>query len=92
MKPTLIVCAVEFSAEGRAVLAMALSLARWYEAELHVAHLGAACPVTEQRVLTARIVDHELSARLDDFTAAVNVEGTKIDDRDPARRPCKRSG
>ena len=40
MKPTLIVCAVEVSAEGRAVLAMALRLAHWYAAELHVGYLG----------------------------------------------------
>ena len=39
MKPTLIVCNVEFSPEGRLVLTMAVRLARWYEAELHVAHL-----------------------------------------------------
>jgi nucleotide-binding universal stress UspA family protein len=77
MKPTLIVCAVEFSAEGRAVLAMALSLARWYEAELHVTHLGSRVR-PQNTSATARSVDHELRARLDDFTAAVNVEGTKM--------------
>lgn len=77
MKPTLIVCAVEFSPEGRAVLAMALSLARWYEAELHVAHLGSRVR-SQNKSAAAGIVDRELSARLDDFTAAVNVEGSKI--------------
>jgi hypothetical protein len=49
VKPTLIVCNVEFSPEGRAVLTMALRLARWYEAELHVAHLGLTSAVAEQK-------------------------------------------
>ena len=31
------------------------------------------------RVLTARAVDHELSARLDNFVAAVNAEGIKVE-------------
>lgn len=77
MKTTLTVCAVDFSAEGRAVLAMALRLARWHEAELHVAHLGARVR-SQHTSAAARFVDHELSARLEDSTAAVNVEGTKI--------------
>ena len=78
MKPTLIVCAVEFSPEGRAVLTMALRLARWYEAELHVAHLGSRVR-SQNKSVTARAVDHELSARLDNFMAAVNAEGIKVE-------------
>jgi nucleotide-binding universal stress UspA family protein len=78
VKPTLIVCAVEFSAEGRAALAMGLRLARWYEAELHVAHLGSRLRSQDNSV-TARAVDHELSARLDHFTAAMSAEGIKVE-------------
>jgi hypothetical protein len=33
MNPDVIVCAVEFSVEGKGALATALKLARWYEAE-----------------------------------------------------------
>jgi nucleotide-binding universal stress UspA family protein len=78
VKPTPIVCAVEFSPEGRAVLTMALRLAHWYEAELHIAHLGSG--VRSQNTSgTARGVDHELSARLDNFVAAVNAKGVKVE-------------
>ena len=90
MKPTLIVCNVEFSPEGRAVVTMAVRLARWYEAELHVAHLGSRVR-SQNKSVTARAVDRELSARLDHFVAAVNAEGLKID-RDPARRRRRRPG
>ena len=62
MKPTLIVCAVEFSPEGRAVLAMALRLARWYAADLHVGYLGSRMR-SQNKSVAARAVDHELSAR-----------------------------
>jgi nucleotide-binding universal stress UspA family protein len=78
VKPTLIVCAVEFSPEGRAVLAMALRLARWYAAELHVAHLGSRVR-SQNKTGAARTVDHELSARFDDFMAAVSAEGIKLE-------------
>lgn len=78
MKPTLIVCHVEFSTEGRSALVMALALARRYEAELHVAHVGPRLR-SESRGIRAGVVDHELSARLDDFTSAVNVEGAKVE-------------
>ena len=78
MKPTLIVCAVECSPEGRAVLTMALRLARWYEAELHVTHLGSRVR-SQNKSVTARAVDHELSARLDNFVAGANAEGIKVD-------------
>jgi nucleotide-binding universal stress UspA family protein len=77
VKPTLIVCAVDFSPEGRAVLTMALRLARWNEAELHVAHLGSRAR-SQNTSVTARAVDHELRKRLDDFMAAVCVEGVKV--------------
>ena len=56
MKPTLIVCNVEFSPEGRAVVTMAVRLARWYEAELHVAHLGSRVR-SQNKSVTARAVD-----------------------------------
>ena len=78
MKPTLIVCNVEFSPEGRAVLTMAVRLARWYEAELHVAHLGSRVR-SQNKSVTARAVDRELSARLDNFVAAVKAEGLKVE-------------
>lgn len=78
MKPTLIVCNVEFSPEGRAVVTMAVRLARWYEAELHVAHLGSRVR-SQNKSVTARAVDRELSARLDNFVAAVKAEGLKVE-------------
>jgi nucleotide-binding universal stress UspA family protein len=78
VKPTLIVCAVEFSPEGRAVLTMALRLARWYEAELHVTHLGSHVR-SQNKSAAARAVDRELSARLDDFLATVSAEGIKVE-------------
>ena len=78
MKPNLIVCAVDFSPKGRAVLTMALRLARWYEAELHVTHLGSRVR-SQNKSVTARAVDHELSARLDNFVAGANAEGIKVD-------------
>jgi hypothetical protein len=56
---------------------MASNLARWHDAELHIAHLGARVR-SQNASATAGIVDHELGAPLDDFAAAVNVEGAKI--------------
>jgi len=78
VKPTLIVCAVDFSPEGRDLLTMALRLARWYEAELHVTHLGSRVR-SQNKGVTARAVDHDLSARVDNFVAGANAEGIKVD-------------
>jgi nucleotide-binding universal stress UspA family protein len=78
VKPTLIVCAVDFSPEGRAVVTMAVRLARWYEAELQVAHLGSRVR-SQNKSVTARAVDRELSARLDNFVAAVKAEGLTVE-------------
>ena len=57
---------------------MAVRLARWYEAELHVAHLGSRVR-SQNKSVTARAVDRELSARLDNFVAAVKAEGLKVE-------------
>ena len=72
MKPTVIVCPVEFSAEGRSALEMALALARCFQAELHVVR------VESRFRVEAGGADAALRARVEDFVASANVDGRTV--------------
>ena len=72
MKPTVIVCPVEFSAEGRSALEMALALARCFQAELHVVR------VESRFRVEAGGADAALRARVEDFVAYANVDGRTV--------------
>ena len=46
MNPRLIVCPIEFAPSSETALCHALSLARWYDAELHVVHVRPGRPLS----------------------------------------------
>lgn len=73
MKPTVIVCAIEFSAAGSSAVARALALARWHEAELHVVHVGPHRR-SGNSAFSTTASDDALSARLRAFVESVNGE------------------
>jgi nucleotide-binding universal stress UspA family protein len=78
VKPASIVCPVEFSAEGKSALAMALALASWYEAELHVVRVESRFRSQSKRP-EGGVADDAVCARVDDFVAAVNVQGSNVE-------------
>jgi nucleotide-binding universal stress UspA family protein len=78
VKPALIVCPVEFSAEGRSALAMALALARWYQAEFHVVR-GESRLRSQSTRPEGGVAGDAVCARVDDFVAAVNVQGSNVE-------------
>jgi nucleotide-binding universal stress UspA family protein len=76
VKPSVIVCLVEFSGAPVRVLSHALALARRHEAELHVVHVG---PLRRSiKGSFAPEVESILSERLQAVVDSVNPEGTKI--------------
>lgn len=75
MTPHLIVCPIDLSAEARPVLARAVALARWHDAELHVAFVR---PDGDDRH-ASRFADVLLSSDLDDVTVMpVVLEGDPV--------------
>jgi nucleotide-binding universal stress UspA family protein len=73
VKPKKIVCPIKFSTADRSALAQALSLARWHDSELHVAHVRPSRKPARPDTLHA--TQHEL---IDRFVEELNPEGVKI--------------
>jgi nucleotide-binding universal stress UspA family protein len=73
VNPTLIVCSIEFSSAGKAALAHALDLARWYDAELHAVHVRAG-----RRGSAASGANHPSYRRLVAFIDGLNPEGVAV--------------
>jgi nucleotide-binding universal stress UspA family protein len=76
MNPTVIQCPIELSANGRSALMQAVELARWYDAELHVAHVrgGRARLQPANEPLGIAGIDQRLSS----FMEAVDTEGLRL--------------
>ena len=76
MNPNVILCPIEFSASGTYALVQAVELARWYDADLHVAHVrgGRAHRQVSGQPLNAGGVDPQLSS----FIEAVDTEGLRL--------------
>jgi len=76
MNPTVILCAIESSASGVSALVQAVELARWYDADLHVAHVrgGRAHRQVSGEPLKAGGVDPRLAS----FIAAADTEGLRL--------------
>lgn len=76
MNPNVILCPIELSASGRYALVQAVELARWYDADLHVAHVrgGRAHRQVSGEPLNASGVDPRLSS----FIEAVDTEGLRL--------------
>ena len=76
MNPNVVLCPIELSARGRSVLLHAVELARWYDAELHVAHVrgGRARRQPATEPLAVGAVDERLSS----FMEAVDTEGLRL--------------
>jgi nucleotide-binding universal stress UspA family protein len=76
MNPNVILCPIEFSASGTSALVQAVELARWYDADLHVAHVrgGRARRQASGEPLNAGGVDLRLSS----FMEAVDTEGLRL--------------
>ncbi len=75
MNPNVILCPVELSASGTSALMQAVELARWYDAELHVAHVsGGRVRRQPANELTTAGVDRRLAS----FMEAVDTEGLRL--------------
>lgn len=76
MNPNVILCPIEFSASGTSALVQAVELARWYDADLHVAHVrgGRARRQVPGEPVNAGGVDRRLSS----FIAAVDTRGLRL--------------
>jgi nucleotide-binding universal stress UspA family protein len=73
VNPTKIVCPIDFSSADIPALAQALSLARWYESELHVVHVRRSRKATGADELHG--THHELIAR---FVEQLDPDGVKV--------------
>lgn len=76
MNPASIVCPIEFSGPDRTALAQALQLARSYDAELHVLHVGRG-----RRRTTIANIDaggHPLEGRLREFVDSAQADGVTL--------------
>jgi nucleotide-binding universal stress UspA family protein len=71
--PTLVVCPIEFSEADRVTLALARSLARWHDAELHVLHVRPG-----RRFTGADAGDEPLRTRLAGFIDSRHPAGAAI--------------
>ena len=76
VKPSLIVCPVEFSASGNAALGQALSLAQWHGAELHVLYVQRGR--VRRDISTATSTANPVHSRLEDFVSALKPEGVDV--------------
>jgi nucleotide-binding universal stress UspA family protein len=76
MNPNVILCPIELSASGTSALMQAVELARWYDADLHVAHVrgGRARRQVSGEPLKTGGVDPRLAS----FIAAVDTEGLRL--------------
>ena len=76
MNPNVILCLVESSTDGTSALVQAVELARWYDADLHVADLrgGRARRQVSGEPLNAGGVDPRMSS----FMEAVDTEGLRL--------------
>jgi nucleotide-binding universal stress UspA family protein len=76
MNPNVILCPIEFSASGTSALAQAVELARWYDADLHLAHVrgGRARRHVSGEPLNGGGVDLRLSSLIE----AVDTEGLRL--------------
>jgi nucleotide-binding universal stress UspA family protein len=76
MNPTVIPSPVEFSISGTAAFAQAVELAKWYEGELHVAHVAGGRERRPQAEESSG--DGGVDKRFSSFTDAVNTDGCRL--------------
>jgi nucleotide-binding universal stress UspA family protein len=77
MNPSLILCPVTYSANGKAAIAQALALARWYDAEVHLLQLRGRRSATRGPVVTP-LGDSRVDRRLAEFVTGLNTEGVDV--------------
>ena len=77
MKPSLILCPVTYSANGKAAIAQALALARCYDAEVHLLQLRGRRSATRGPVVTP-LGASRVDRRLAEFVTGLNTEGVDV--------------
>jgi nucleotide-binding universal stress UspA family protein len=77
MNPSLILCPVAYSVHGKAAIAHALALARWYDAEVHLLQLRGRQSATRGPVVTP-LGDGRVDSRLAEFVTGLDTEGVDV--------------
>lgn len=77
MNPSLILCPVAFSPNGKSALARALAIARWYQADLHVLQLRGRRRASENPVATP-LAEGSVELRLGQFVDSLNPLGVRV--------------
>ena len=77
MNPSLILCPLALSPSGKSALVQALSIARWYEAEVHILLVRGQRRTSLTPVATP-LADARLEPRFTQFLDVVNPGGTRV--------------
>ncbi len=77
MNPSLILCPLSLSPSGKSALVQALSIARWYDAEVHILLVRAQRRTSLTPVATP-LADARLEPRFTQFLDVVNPGGTRV--------------
>jgi nucleotide-binding universal stress UspA family protein len=77
MNPSLILCPLSLSPSGKSALVQALSIAQWYEAEVHILLVRGRRRTSLTAVATP-LADARLEPRFTQFLDAVNPGGTRV--------------
>ena len=77
MNPSLIICPVAFSKNGRSALAQALAIARWYQADLHVLQLLGGRRASENPVATV-LAKGSVESGMAQFVDSLNPDGVRV--------------